>query len=77
MSELQRITFNPEICGGRPCVRGTRVRVTDILDLLAAGASREEILDDYPYLEMEDVTAALQFAARTRQAGNMSTGGRM
>ena len=64
MSELHRITFNPELCGGRPCVRGMRVRVTDILDLLAAGASRDEILEDYPYLEMEDITAALQFAAR-------------
>ena len=64
MSELHRITFDPELCGGRPCIRGMRVRVTDILDLLAAGASRDEILEDYPYLEMEDITAALQFAAR-------------
>ena len=64
MNELHRITFNPELCGGRPCIRGTRVRVTDILDLLAAGASRDEILEDYPYLEVEDITAALQFAAR-------------
>ncbi|MBK5943064.1 MULTISPECIES: DUF433 domain-containing protein [Halorhodospira] len=64
MSELHRITFDPELCGGRPCIRGMRVRVTDILDLLAAGASRDEILKDYPYLEMEDITAALQFAAR-------------
>ena len=64
MSALHRITFDPELCGGRPCIRGMRVRVTDILDLLAAGASREEILEDYPYLEMEDITAALQFAAR-------------
>ncbi|WP_018949152.1 DUF433 domain-containing protein [Thioalkalivibrio sp. ALMg11] len=64
MSELQRITFDPETCGGRPCIRGTRVRVKDVLNLLAAGASREEILKDYPYLEAEDITAALQFAAR-------------
>ncbi|MBK1736279.1 hypothetical protein CKO15_13620 [Halorhodospira abdelmalekii] len=64
MSELHRITFDPELCGGRPCIRGMRVRVTDILDLLAAGASRDEILKDYPYLEMEDITAVLQFAAR-------------
>ncbi len=62
--ELQRITFDPDICGGRPCIRGTRVRVVDILDLLAAGASHEEIIEDYPYLEAEDITAALQFAAR-------------
>lgn len=64
MSELHRITFDPELCGGRPCIRGMRVRVTDILDLLAAGASRDEILEDYPDLEIEDITAALQFAAR-------------
>lgn len=64
MSELYRITANPEQCGGRPCIRGTRIRVKDILDLLAAGASREEILEDYPYLQTEDITAALEFAAR-------------
>ena len=51
MSELHRITVDAEHCGGRPCIRGLRVRVTDILDLLAAGASHEEILADYPYLE--------------------------
>ena len=64
MSELDRITINPGQCGGRPCIRGLRVRVKDILDLLAAGASREEILADYPYLETEDITAALEFAAK-------------
>ena len=64
MSELHRITFDPELCGGRPCIRGMPMRVTDILDLLAAGASRDEILEDYPDLEIEDITAALQFAAR-------------
>ena len=64
MSELHRITVNPEQCGGRPCVRGLRVRVRDILELLAAGATREEILQDFPYLESEDITAALEFAAR-------------
>jgi len=64
MSELNRITVNPDICGGRPCVRGTRVRVKDVLDLLAAGVSRADILDDYPYLEDGDITAALQYAAR-------------
>lgn len=63
MSELHRITMRPEQCGGRPCIRGLRVRVKDILDLLAAGADREEILADYPYLEPEDITAALEFAA--------------
>lgn len=64
MSELHRITIDPELCGGRPCLRGQRIRVTDVLDLLAAGASREEILDDYPALESEDITAALEYAAR-------------
>lgn len=60
----QRITFNPEQCGGRPCIRGMRIRVTDILDMLAGGASREEILEDYPYLEDQDITAALNYAAQ-------------
>jgi uncharacterized protein (DUF433 family) len=64
MSELQRITTIIGLCGGRPTIRGLRVRVQDILDLLAAGASRQEILEDYPYLEDEDITAALQYAAR-------------
>lgn len=64
MSELHRITIRPEQCAGRPCTRGLRVRVKDILDLLASGASREEILSDYPYLEPGDITAALEFAAR-------------
>lgn len=64
MSEAHRITVDPEQCGGRPCIRGMRVRVRDILELLAAGASREEILEDYPYLEAADITAALEFAAR-------------
>ena len=64
MSELHRITVAAEHCCGRPCIRGLRVRVADILDLLAAGASHEEILSDYPYLEAEDITAALEFASR-------------
>lgn len=64
MSELHRITVNPNQCGGRPCIRGLRVRVTDILDMLAAGANRQDILKDYPYLEDGDITAALEYAAR-------------
>ena len=64
MSELHRITIRPEQCGGRPCIRGLRMRVKDILDLLASGASREEILADYPYLEPGDITAALEYAAK-------------
>ena len=64
MSELHRITFDPNQCGGRPCLRGLRIRVKDVLDLLAAGADREEILSDYPLLEADDITAALEYAAR-------------
>ena len=63
-SLLNRITFNPQQCGGRPCIRGMRIRVSDVLDLLAAGASRDEIIADYPYLESDDITAVLQYAAR-------------
>jgi uncharacterized protein (DUF433 family) len=64
MSEIHRITVDPAQCGGRPCLRGLRIRVKDVLDLLAAGASREEILADYPLLETEDITASLEYAAR-------------
>jgi uncharacterized protein (DUF433 family) len=65
MPELsERITIDPGVCGGRPCIRGLRIRVTDILDMLAGGATRAEILADYPYLEDEDITAALEYAAR-------------
>jgi uncharacterized protein (DUF433 family) len=60
---VERITVNPDQCGGRPCIRGMRIRVKDILELLAAGVSEPEILNDYPYLEPEDIRAALAFAA--------------
>lgn len=59
-----RITINPEQCGGRPCIRGMRIRVIDVLDLLAAGLTREQILDELPDLEADDITAALQYASR-------------
>lgn len=62
-SQLHRITTDAEVCGGRPCIRGLRVRVKDILDMLANGASVDETLADYPYLEREDIAAALQYAA--------------
>lgn len=58
-----RITIDPEICGGRPCIRGLRVRVKDVLELLSSGASVKEILEDFPYLEAEDIDAALLFEA--------------
>jgi uncharacterized protein (DUF433 family) len=64
MSETHRITIDPDQCGGRPCLRGLRIRVKDVLDLLAAGADRDEILSDYPLLEDGDITAALEYAAR-------------
>jgi uncharacterized protein (DUF433 family) len=63
-SRLDRITSDPQVLGGRPCIRGLRVRVMDILDALAGGASRADILRDYPYLEDEDIAAALEYAAR-------------
>jgi len=61
---LDRITINPDQCGGRPCIRGMRIRVTDVLDLYAAGLTAEQILDEMPDLEMEDLQAALSYAAR-------------
>ena len=64
MLKHNRITFNPEQCGGRPCIRGLRIRVSDILDLLAAGLSPEQIIEELPLLEPEDISAALHFAAR-------------
>ncbi len=64
MSELHRITFDPQVCSGRPTVRGLRIRVKDVLELLAAGASHDEILQDYPALDREDILAVLEYAAR-------------
>jgi uncharacterized protein (DUF433 family) len=61
---LDRITIDPAVAGGRPCIRGMRIRVSDVLDLLAAGASRDEVLRDYPYLEAADIQAVLKYAAR-------------
>jgi uncharacterized protein (DUF433 family) len=61
---LKRITVEEGKCGGRPCIRGYRIRVADVLDLLAAGATFEEILADYPFLEREDIYAAIEYAAR-------------
>ena len=61
---MDRITINPEQCGGRPCIRRMRIRVIDVLDLFAAGLSAEQILEEMPDLEAEDLQAALQYAAR-------------
>ena len=60
-----RITVDPEQCGGRPCVRGMRIRVTDVLDLLANGLSPEQVVDELPDLESEDIRACLRFASRS------------
>ncbi len=60
----ERITVNPKQCGGRPCIRGMRIRVTDVLDLFAAGLTADEILEEMPDLEREDLYAVLEYAAR-------------
>lgn len=62
MASLEnRITVNPKQCGGRPCVRGMRIRVSDVLDLLANGLSKDEILDEMPDLELDDINVAVGF----------------
>jgi uncharacterized protein (DUF433 family) len=60
---MERITFNPNQCGGRPCIRGLRIRVKDVLDLVAAGIPESEILADYPDLQAADIKASLEYAA--------------
>jgi uncharacterized protein (DUF433 family) len=62
-NRLSRITIDDAQCGGRPCIRGMRIRVTDILELLDHGASGEEVLSDYPSLEREDILASIEYAA--------------
>ena len=63
MDPLSRITHDPEVLGGRPCIRGMRVTVGTVVGLVAAGRSRDEILREYPYLEAEDIAEALSYAA--------------
>ena len=63
MVQLERITLNPEVMGGRPCIRGLRVTVGTVVGLLATGHSADEVLAAYPYLEREDIAAALAYAA--------------
>ncbi|MHC4133421.1 MAG: DUF433 domain-containing protein [Planctomycetota bacterium] len=66
MTEVaERITVDPGQCGGRPCVRGMRIRVTDVLDLLANGLSTEQVLEELPDLEAEDIRACLRFASKS------------
>jgi len=59
-----RITVDPEQCGGRPCIRGMRIRVSDVLDLLANGLTLEQVVEELPDLELEDIRACLRFASR-------------
>jgi uncharacterized protein (DUF433 family) len=63
MNNLTRITFNPEVMGGKPCIRGMRVTVGTIVGLVASGKTVDEVLADYPYLEREDISEALAYAA--------------
>ena len=63
MKFLDRITFDPEQCGGRPCIRGMRIRVKDVLEMLGEGATEAQILADFPDLEPQDIRACLQYAA--------------
>jgi uncharacterized protein (DUF433 family) len=62
---LKRVTSKPDVLGGRPIIRGLRMTVSDVLEMLAAGVSREGILADFPYLEDQDISAALEYAARS------------
>ena len=71
---LDRITSDPEVCAGRSTIRGVRIRVTDILEMMAGGATRAEILRDYPYLEDQDISAALEYAARNTDHPVIGTG---
>ena len=64
MTKMNRITINPALMGGKPCIRGMRIRVKDVLDMLAEGAKPEEILADFPDLEPEDLQASIAYAAR-------------
>lgn len=64
MSQLSRITFNPNQCGGKPCIRGMRIRVKDVLEMLAGGATEAQILEDFPDLEADDIRASLEYAAQ-------------
>ena len=63
MNLLNRITINPTICGGRPCVRGMRIRLSDVLDLLANGLTPQEIIEELPDLELEDIRACIAYVS--------------
>ncbi len=69
---LERITMTPGKCGGKPCIRGMRIRVSDVLEMLAEGVSQKEILADFPDLEGDDIKACLLFAARRTDFGTLA-----
>jgi uncharacterized protein (DUF433 family) len=71
MAVAERIVADPKILGGKPCIRGTRISVEFLLELIAGGASREEILNAYPLLSKEDVEAAVLFAARSLKSDTL------
>lgn len=61
---LERITIKPDVCGGEPTIRGMRITVSQVLEMLAGGMTAEQILKDFPYLERQDIEACLEYAAR-------------
>lgn len=65
---IKRITLNPEVCNGKPTIRNMRFTVAQLLELLASGMTSEEILEDYPYIEQEDINACLRYAAKMANA---------
>jgi uncharacterized protein (DUF433 family) len=75
MRQLTRITRDPRVMGGKPCIRGMRVTVGTVVGLVAAGRTREEILREYPYLEAEDIAEALSHAAWREQEVEVRLGG--
>jgi uncharacterized protein (DUF433 family) len=74
MLTLDRITSNPNIMNGKPCIRGMRITVSIVLNLLASGMNKTEILDDYPYLEPEDIEQCLQYAASSKKMSDRFSG---
>jgi uncharacterized protein (DUF433 family) len=73
MTLLDRITIEPGKCGGKPCIRGIRIRVTDVLELLAQGVTPQEVVEQYPYLELDDVYASIEYASRQLELAHRKT----
>jgi uncharacterized protein (DUF433 family) len=74
MPAIDRITSNPNIMNGKPCIRGMRITVSIVLNLLASGMSKAEILDDYPYLEAEDIEQCINYAASSKKLSDKFAG---